>query len=70
MVLQNLHGGYVVRGDVARGYAVPAFEQVHAVYGEARYGLGLVEYLPVVPDRDAGQLADHVLYDHVLLGAE
>ena len=70
VVLENLHGGYVVRGDVARGDAVAALEQVHAVDGEARYGLGLVEYLPVVPDRDAGQLAEHVLDDQVLLGTE
>ena len=35
-----------------------------------RYRLGLVEYLPVVPDRDAGQLAEHVLDDQVLLSTE
>ena len=70
VVLENLHRGDVVRGDVARSDAVAALEQVHAVDGQPRYRLGLVEYLPVVPDRDAGQLAEHVLDDQVLLGTE
>ena len=70
MVLENLHRGDVVRGDVARGDAVASFEQVHSVDGQPRYGLGLVEYLPVVPDRDAGQLAEYVLDDQILLGTE
>ena len=66
MVLQYLHRGDMLRGDVLGGDAVTTLEQVHPLDGQV-YRLALVGYLPVLPHPDARQLLQHVLNDPVVL---